>query len=32
MDAIGAHTTDRVQAPGGGLLGFAAFFRKELQW
>jgi ABC-type transport system involved in multi-copper enzyme maturation permease subunit len=32
MDAIGAQTPPRIQAPGGGLLGFATFFRKELQW
>ena len=32
MDAIGVPTTERMQAPGGGLLGFATFFRKELQW
>jgi len=32
MDAIGAQTTPQIQAPGGGLLGFATFFRKELQW
>jgi ABC-2 type transport system permease protein len=32
VDTIGAHTTERIQAPGDGLLGFATFFRKELQW
>lgn len=32
MDAIGARTTEPAQASGGALVGFAAFFRKELQW
>jgi len=32
MDAIGARTTERMQAPSGALLGFGTFFRKELQW